>query len=439
MKRILCVITVGLLLLALLPMGAVARGKANDSQTISSVKLYDFVPPWYGSEPDYYVYADYDALYEVTNTVWYESVDGEDDPMQPEDFFDNEDAAYYMVITVQADEGACFDPENLTVDINDGMNCIDGYELNEDNTIVTIFTDRFDIYGMDLDPDPLETMAVTELEMPVIGLEPNRSVDVDIDADYSWYDVDWYWTVDGVTRKIGKYDVFSDIGTYHAEILMRVKIGYAYTPDTVVSVNGETGLVDSVEIGERDFVTIKTVEIAAQDPIFIDGIDVELDIPKYGAGLSIPESEYAEYLTIEFEWYRYGDDYAEFASDFNTEGNYFINMIFTLGRGYEFSEDVVITINGDPDLVDDVTLSENGRRLVVFSTNFVVEEETVVPGDATGNGSIDTEDALVVLRAALGIAGDQDELLACCDMDGNGVIDTTDALIILRIALGISA
>ena len=63
--------------------------------------------------------------------------------------------------------------------------------------------------------------------------------------------------------------------------------------------------------------------------------------------------------------------------------------------------------------------------------------ETLIPGDADGSGSVDTTDALLTLRCALGISGNEAEMLASCDMDGSGTIDTTDALIILRMALGI--
>lgn len=58
-------------------------------------------------------------------------------------------------------------------------------------------------------------------------------------------------------------------------------------------------------------------------------------------------------------------------------------------------------------------------------------------GDADGNGFVDTTDALMVLRCALGISGSGQALMPVCDMDGNNAIDTTDALMILRIALGI--
>lgn len=58
--------------------------------------------------------------------------------------------------------------------------------------------------------------------------------------------------------------------------------------------------------------------------------------------------------------------------------------------------------------------------------------------DADCSGAVDTTDALIVLRAALGVEGDASGLLAVCDADANGVIDTADALLILRLALGIS-
>lgn len=78
-------------------------------------------------------------------------------------------------------------------------------------------------------------------------------------------------------------------------------------------------------------------------------------------------------------------------------------------------------------------ISQTGER--VWIARFV--EDTILPGDADGSGFIDTTDALIVLRCALSVDGDPEELTVYCDMDGNGFIDTADALIILRIALGI--
>ena len=67
----------------------------------------------------------------------------------------------------------------------------------------------------------------------------------------------------------------------------------------------------------------------------------------------------------------------------------------------------------------------------------VVVEEEAVPGDANGDGVVDTEDALIILRAAMGIEGDAEALLENCDVNEDGVIDTVDALLVLRMAMGI--
>lgn len=78
------------------------------------------------------------------------------------------------------------------------------------------------------------------------------------------------------------------------------------------------------------------------------------------------------------------------------------------------------------------------EEAIELSLTAVFEEADIIPGDADGNGDVDTTDALIVLRAALGIEGDQAALLETCDMDQNNLLDTTDALMILRRALNIS-
>lgn len=57
-------------------------------------------------------------------------------------------------------------------------------------------------------------------------------------------------------------------------------------------------------------------------------------------------------------------------------------------------------------------------------------------GDINGNGSVDVTDALLALRAAMGVITLTDEQIARGDMNGDGVIDSTDAILILRTAMG---
>ena len=58
-------------------------------------------------------------------------------------------------------------------------------------------------------------------------------------------------------------------------------------------------------------------------------------------------------------------------------------------------------------------------------------------GDADLNGSVNSADALLVLRAALGLIVPSDDAVLHADMDQSGALDSQDALMILRIALAV--
>lgn len=65
------------------------------------------------------------------------------------------------------------------------------------------------------------------------------------------------------------------------------------------------------------------------------------------------------------------------------------------------------------------------------------EPHDFLPGDVDMNGIVDSVDALLALRYALGIVELNDEQLLRGDVDQNGTVDSVDALIILRMSLGI--
>ena len=58
-------------------------------------------------------------------------------------------------------------------------------------------------------------------------------------------------------------------------------------------------------------------------------------------------------------------------------------------------------------------------------------------GDADGDGSVTVSDAILVLRAAMGICEFTGEQIAHADMDENGAITVTDAILVLRAAMGV--
>lgn len=58
-------------------------------------------------------------------------------------------------------------------------------------------------------------------------------------------------------------------------------------------------------------------------------------------------------------------------------------------------------------------------------------------GDADGNGTINTVDAILTLRSAMGLSSDVSDAINTLDINDNGAIDTGDAILIFRFAIGI--
>lgn len=82
---------------------------------------------------------------------------------------------------------------------------------------------------------------------------------------------------------------------------------------------------------------------------------------------------------------------------------------------------------------------QNYSELSTFVSGWLeileAEEPAFIPGDANGDGSVDSSDALLILRMSLGVIPVTN--LEAVDMNGNGTVDSADALTVLRIALGI--
>lgn len=69
---------------------------------------------------------------------------------------------------------------------------------------------------------------------------------------------------------------------------------------------------------------------------------------------------------------------------------------------------------------------------------YVPEENDNISGDIDGNGTLDSADALMILRASLGLQNLGDKERKNADVNGDGTVDSGDALIVLRRAVGLS-
>ena len=58
-------------------------------------------------------------------------------------------------------------------------------------------------------------------------------------------------------------------------------------------------------------------------------------------------------------------------------------------------------------------------------------------GDADGNGVLNYSDALLILRASIGLETLPQEILDICDVSGDGIANYSDALLILRFSIGL--
>ena len=66
---------------------------------------------------------------------------------------------------------------------------------------------------------------------------------------------------------------------------------------------------------------------------------------------------------------------------------------------------------------------------------FIAKFTSGLPGDINSDGSVNANDALTVLRFALGSITDINN--AAADVNGDGIVNANDALMVLRAALGL--
>ncbi len=96
-------------------------------------------------------------------------------------------------------------------------------------------------------------------------------------------------------------------------------------------------------------------------------------------------------------------------------------------EGYDF--DLIWTMDGNPDYPF--------AELQVIPHLEGIPLSDGILGDADGNGSVTIADAILTLRRAMELIGDNAIIFENADMDGDGSITTADAIMAARAALGI--
>lgn len=131
-----------------------------------------------------------------------------------------------------------------------------------------------------------------------------------------------------------------------------------------------------------------------------------------------------------------GHDMFEEQVPFVIDHEYSEGCMIAAGDGYYFAEDCVFYINGHAEFVDFVMPHQYFDNCVyVQSIAFPCYEQYVL-GDINGSGAIESEDALLAFRSAMGLGTFTEEQAFIGDVNFSGSVTSSDALNILRAALG---
>ena len=405
-----------------------------EPELIDTIEILDFVEPAWGATaflgvtvPDY-------ANYSIDGAVWYGyNSQGSNTAYT----FDNEEYNYYMFITIVPDEGYTLSNETA-VTINGDTAFVDDYYnyWDENAGIFNVYTIDFNV---EAPIEPIENINVVEIDEPEFGAAPDYEASVPEDAQYAIDSVEWF--CDGELMNEG--DLFdNEEAEYYAIITLTANEGYEFVEMPEVFVNDTEDFVveyGSIEAGSMFIIMwgTFTVEREVIEEVGIEGF-VE---PVYGEepfyDVTVPEG--ANYTIDNVVWMYYLDNgiYEMAKGDLfdNEEAEYFMQVTFLPNDGYKFAEELGYTVNGSGEYMDSYCLSEI-EVADLYVGYFFVEAPEILWGDANGDGVVDLEDVLLLMRYVIDVDTVEEENLALCDVDGDGEVNLADALLIMRKVMG---
>ena len=80
----------------------------------------------------------------------------------------------------------------------------------------------------------------------------------------------------------------------------------------------------------------------------------------------------------------------------------------------------------------------SGMLCVTHMWEHIPFEPSLIPGDVDLNGTVNANDALLIMRYTLGLIGEDGLYLEAADADGSGTVNANDALFVLRLSLGLT-
>ena len=403
---------------------------------ISEVEIMFTEPAW-GMNPDFDVQVPENAPYEIESVEW-SCYTGSSATMSADDVFDDEEALYYVTVYLVPAEGYKFHSDALAI-VNGGEEYVYDYATMDNGEYYGIIAGLYQVAPED-ELEVIETIEILDFVEPVWGENPFLDVTVPDDVNYAIDSAVWYWYD---TENSGEANVFdNEEYNYYMFIMIVPGEGYTFSNETVVTINGDTAFVDDYFWYEDDGIFyVWSIDFTVEREAIAEVEVFDLDVPEWGANpdfeLSIPDG--AHYTIEDVTWRSFEGNVGavlDAASVFDSEElTYWLYLTIAPEDGYKFTENTTGTLNGGVELISVQGADDEDGVYFIVSISFTVEEP-ILWGDANGDGEVNLEDALLLMRYLIGTDTVDDENLEWCDVNGDGVVDLSDALLIMRKAMG---
>ena len=345
-----------------------------DNITINDADITPVADEWAEDHLDYSIPSG--VHYSASSHYWMDATN--EQPFSNNLF--QEGNSYGVGWTLLADDGYEF-TYDCTVNVNDGADLYADYTgLDPMGNYFYVVTAPKEAVANE--PTPITELSLTGVTLtPAAGGKAGNFCNVTLNTGNTelyqvrWYDDNaGYWMDDDDTFESGK--------SYCLCIEVYADPGYAFTEDIVITINGSADNVDlnATKI-DNDSIAIwtRSAECPSSDLTPIETVDITgvTEYPQAGekAGDYLDVAVSDEHVTI-LEAYWYCDsEYTKMNNDdVFTEGNmYSFCVSLRAADGYCFPGGVVVSMNGDVELVDFVQFPD--------STQIIVWKKTVLCGE----------------------------------------------------------
>lgn len=340
--------------------------------------------------------------------------------------------------------------DDVNAYINDDDLIIDTEKTGRDKTDFTIFDIWTETFICRKRPEMIPQIAVSDVDFPpVLGEKPSEHLNFSIPEDAHYTVVAMYWFDDVTGMRMKDEDVYTKGHSYSVGFEVVADEDYIFTPNTFFTLNGSFNYMDpewtTYDEWEPNHYYAWTISYLFPDEETenIPAIDVSGVITQPVIGRKVSDftgctvAEDAHYSVYRVTWYNgFGDNLLE-DDVFEADEIYFAEIAIVADVGYSFSDKVLnLTLNGGDDFDADYSgyINEKVARIVTYRVEAV--EEELPTGDLSGDGVINTADAVIVLKYSAEITQLADNQLAAGDTNHDGKVTTADAVMILRYAAG---